>query len=376
MVKFSSLIRSLGRRLFRRKTEDTDEGDVDTPATEETELSVLTSPSAASSTGDIAFGPDIRLPRRVIRDKEAHQRRKDYHRFMYEQPSKRARSSKRAEPSSSRVGVEDFFLGSEGSQSSLSLGESAPQSPQGLPVVYEEPSAEAGPSRNRVESTPPPSRQPRKKVRFRQPQAEAGPSRSRPSSYRSPPRQAEAGSSRSPPPAYRPPPTQWDQSIQTGFRQSSTNDAELFSQPHPGQRLLQPRQLEFLSLNAIVHEVYIAEMYVNPLLWTEDKQLRAIDCTILDETTSRQVPNNTRWERNTMGYSRYRNPWVNVAASPLLAATRVINQLNEGTTSSCWYLVPALLRGFGLWPAAFRSIMPYRYRGAEILNIPVHNTYN
>lgn len=196
--------------------------------------------------------------------------------------------------------------------------------------MYEDPVKEAEPGR--VEPTPSPPRRPRKQVRFSYPPAEAGPSRR--------------------PPDYTPPPPQWDERIRTNFGQSST-EAEQSSLPDPAQRLLQPRQMNFLSLNAISHEVFTTQMFKNPLLWT-NQQLQAINCTMLSELASRQLPNNAAWERNIKSSTAFRNPWKDVAASPLTAATRVIDQLNQGTTYSCWYLVPALLRGFGLWPAAWR----------------------
>ncbi|KAH7271778.1 hypothetical protein B0J15DRAFT_576966 [Fusarium solani] len=294
MGKFRTLITSLGKRWFQRGKKNTDEDDGDTPADNTPDNE---SPSADDSTplGD-EEGELAPLTR------QGH-----------------------------RISVEEWFSDSEPSRSSLRLNESPSQSSQGLPIVYEDP-AEEEPSRDRVEPSPPPRRRPRRQVRFSYPPAEAGPSRR--------------------PPDYTPPPPQWNEHIQTGFGQSSTQ-AEQSSQPHPAQRLLQPRQMQFLSLNAISHEICITQMFKNPLLWT-NKQLQAINCTILSELASRQLPNNASWERNTMSSSRFRNPWRDVAASPLTSATRVIEQLNQGTTYACWFLIPALLRGFGLWPAAFR----------------------
>ncbi|EEU47058.1 uncharacterized protein NECHADRAFT_78094 [Fusarium vanettenii 77-13-4] len=302
MGKFRSLVTSLGKRVAQKGKKDTDEDDGDSLTGDYPNES----PSADDST--------------PLKDEE------DEFVPLTRQPSRRNKHpSTEAIPSSSssRVGVEDWYSDPKTSRSSLRLGES-------LPVVYEDPVKEAEPGR--VEPTPSPPRRPRKQVRFSYPPAEAGPSRR--------------------PPDYTPPPPQWDERIQTNFGQSST-EAEQSSQPHPAQRLLQPRQMNFLSLNAISHEVFTTQMFKNPLLWT-NQQLQAINCTMLSELASRQLPNNAAWERNITSSTVFRNPWKGVAASPLTSATRVIDQLNQGTTYACWYLIPALLRGFGLWPAAWR----------------------
>ncbi|KAI8683232.1 hypothetical protein NCS56_00447400 [Fusarium sp. Ph1] len=192
-----------------------------------------------------------------------------------------------------RVSVEEWFSDSEPSRSSLRLNESPSQSSQGLPIVYEDP-AEEEPSRDRVEPTP--------------------------------------------------------------LHVDGLADKS-------GSVILRPKQGHLEDLQ-IIHRLLLNGMNTyrpgsDNLPLRQNNLLNhilrnAINCTILSELASRQLPNNASWERNTMSSSRFRNPWRDVAASPLTSATRVIEQLNQGTTYACWFLIPALLRGFGLWPAAFR----------------------
>lgn len=328
MGKLRTLVTSLGKRWSQRGERDTDE---DTPADNISDnisdnIPDNESPSADDST--VGHCPGIQNTPTGASLASHSQSGTDVRQPLGDEEDELVPLTRQGR----RVGVEEYYSDLAPPRSSLRLNERPSKSSKTLSTVYEDPAEEGEPSPDLVEPTSPPRRRHRRRVRFSYPPAEAGPSRR--------------------PPDYTPPPPQWNAHIQTAYGQSSTQ-GEQSSQPHPAQRLLQPRQIQYLSLNAISHEVRITQMYKNPLLWT-NQQLQAIDCTILSELASRQLPNNASWERNTMSSSRFRNPWRGVAASPLTSATRVVDQLNQGTTYSCWFLIPALLRGFGLWPAVFR----------------------